>query len=118
MDMYKGTIKKWQVLDDLTHDREEIEKMQAATKAPSIEEMEYYKEKHSKPMQLPVTNANVYKWRDEPRAVDTADFDPKFIEYDRERRRKFFDSRYEKPRQIAASFGELIEERKKEGLLV
>ena len=27
MNMYKGTVKKWQVLDDNTFDREEIEKM-------------------------------------------------------------------------------------------
>lgn len=27
MDMYKGTVKKWQVLDDKTIDREQITKM-------------------------------------------------------------------------------------------
>jgi len=27
MDMYKGTVKKWQVLDDKVFDREEINKM-------------------------------------------------------------------------------------------
>jgi len=55
-------------------------------------------------MQLPPTNANVSAWRDDPRAIDSADFDPKFIEYDRERRREFFNSRYEKPRELTSSF--------------
>ena len=97
MDLYKGTVKKWQVLDD-TFDREQQEMMQASIKAPLPDELDMYKEKHDKPMQLPITNANVYAWRDDDRAIDTADFDPKFLEYDRERRKKFFMDRYEKPR--------------------
>lgn len=28
--MYKGTVKKWQVLDDAAHPRDQIEKIQAA----------------------------------------------------------------------------------------
>ena len=66
--MYKGTVKKWQVLDDKAFDREEIEKMQAAVRAPLPDELEMYQEKHNKPMQLPINNANVYEWRDETRA--------------------------------------------------
>lgn len=53
-------------------------------------------------MQLPISNTNVSKWRDEEQAIDTADFDPKFIEYDRERRKKFFLERYEKPKELAS----------------
>jgi hypothetical protein len=60
-----------------------------------------YQEKHSKPMQLPVTNKNVSAWRDESRAIDSADFDPAFLEYDRERRKKYFLERYEKPKELA-----------------
>jgi len=30
LQFYKGTPKKWQVLDDNAHDRDQIEKMQAA----------------------------------------------------------------------------------------
>ncbi len=53
-------------------------------------------------MQLPINNANVSKWRDDQRAIDGvgADFDPKFIEYDRERRKKYFLERYEKPLEL------------------
>lgn len=53
-------------------------------------------------MQLPITNTNVSKWRDDERAIDGigADFDPKFIEYDRERRKTFFLERYEKPLEL------------------
>lgn len=52
-------------------------------------------------MQLPINNANVSAWRDDPLATDDADFDPKFIEYDRERRKRFFVERYEKPKELA-----------------
>ena len=98
--MYKGTVKKWQILDDDAFDREEIIKLQAAVRAPLPDELEFYEEKHSKPMQLPPTNKNVELWRDDARAIDTADFDPKFIEYHRERRKKFFLERYEKPQEL------------------
>jgi hypothetical protein len=52
-------------------------------------------------MTLPPTNTNVSAWRDDARAIDTADFDPQFIEIDRERRKKYFLERYEKPKEIA-----------------
>ncbi len=101
MDMLKGTPKKWQILDDKAFDRAEVEKIQAAVRAPLPDELEMYQEKHSKPMQLPATNANVSAWRDDARAIDTADFDPKFLQYDRERRKKHFLERYEKPKELA-----------------
>jgi len=59
-----------------------------------------YKEKHSKPMQLPFNNENARQWRDEARATDSADFDPDFLSIDRERRKKFFIERYEQPKQL------------------
>ena len=59
MNMLKGTPKKWQVLDDDAFDRKEVEKMQAAIRAPLPDELEMYQLKHDKPMQLPITNANV-----------------------------------------------------------
>ena len=34
---YKGTPKKWQILDDECFDREQIEKLQAATDSPMPE---------------------------------------------------------------------------------
>jgi hypothetical protein len=79
-----------------------VEKLQVAARAPLPAELELYQEKHSKPMTLPITNTNVSAWRDEQRAIDGigADFDPKFIEYDRERRKKYFLERYEKPLEI------------------
>ena len=78
-----------------------MEKIQAAVRAPLPDELEMYQQKHSKPMQLPINNTNVSQWRDESRAIDTADFDPKFLEYDRERRKKYFLERYEKPKELA-----------------
>lgn len=78
---YKGTPKKWQILDDdmVGVDRETIENMQAAVQAPLPEELEFAQEKHSKPMQLPFSEANLAAWRDEPKANDSADFDPEFL---------------------------------------
>jgi hypothetical protein len=75
--------------------------MQAAIQAPAPEQLEHWKEKHSKPMQLPFTNENVTAWRDEPLAKDTADFDPAFIQLDRQRSKQFFLERYEKPKELA-----------------
>jgi hypothetical protein len=87
---YKGEVKKWQVLDDDAFDRDQIENMQSAVQAPLPEELEMYKEKHSKPMQLPFNNANVTAWRDDAKAIDSADFDPELLAIDRVNRKKYF----------------------------
>lgn len=97
---YKGTPKKWQVLDDNAHDRDQIEKMQAAIQAPTPEQLEHWQEKHSKPMQLPFNNENVTAWRDDPLAIESADFDPEFLQVDRKRSKQFFLERYEKPKEL------------------
>ena len=88
------------MLDDECFDRDQIEKMQIAIQAPLPEELEMYMEKHSKPMQLPFNNANATAWRDDPLACDSADFDPEFIAIDRERRKKFFIDRHERPAEL------------------
>lgn len=98
--MYKGTVKKWQVLDDEEHSPEQIEKIQSTIQAPLPEELEMYQEKHNKPMQLPFNDENARQWRDEAKANDSADFDPDFLSIDRERRKKFFIERYEQPKQL------------------
>lgn len=69
--------------------------MQAAIQAPLPDELEMYKEKSSKPMQLPFTDENVTAWRDEPLAIESADFNPQQLQLDRERRRTFFIERNE-----------------------
>lgn len=89
------------MLDDVGFDREEISKIQAAIRAPLPDELDFYKEKHEKPMKLPITNANVYDWRDDKLATETADFDPRMIQYDRERRKNFYLDRYQKPKELA-----------------
>ena len=53
-------------------------------------------------MQLPFNEANVAKWRDEPKFTDSADFDPEFLQITRETKKKYFIERYEKPRELAA----------------
>jgi hypothetical protein len=61
-----------------------------------------YEKKHDRDIQLPPTNANVYNWRDDDPAFETgAEFDGKFLQYDRERRKKFYLERYEKPKELA-----------------
>lgn len=74
--------------------------MQAAISAPAPEQLEMWEEKNKRPMQLPFNNANVTAWRDEPQAKDSADFDPEFIAIDRQRTKKFFLERYEKPKEL------------------
>ena len=100
---YKGTPKKWQILDDAVYDRDQIEKIQAAADAPMPEQLEMWQEKHTGTfIQAPYTNANVQKWRDDPRAIDSADFDPQLLGYDREQKRRLFLERYEKPKELTA----------------
>lgn len=97
---YKGTVKKWQVLDDDEHDREEIIKMQRAVNAPEPEELEMYEEQGKIPMQLPFNNYNATQWRDERKANESADFDPEHIKLDREKRKKFFLERFDRPKEL------------------
>ena len=99
--MYKGTVKKWQLLDDHAHDRDQVEKLQVAISAPLPEELEMYKEKHAVPFTLPINNANASAWRDETRAIDDADFDIKQLEYEQDKRKKWFIERFEKVKEIA-----------------
>lgn len=101
-DFYKGQPKKWQVLDDKAFDRDQVEKMQVAIQAPLPEELEGWVEKHKAPMTLPFNNENAAAWRDEPLAINSADFDPEFLQIDRERSKKFFLERYEKPKELTS----------------
>lgn len=98
---YKGTPKKWQILDDECFDRDQIEKLQAATDSPMPEQLEAWKEKHDKPIIGLINNENVQKWRDDPRYYESADFDPELLGYDREQKKRLFLERYEKPQELA-----------------
>ena len=98
--MIKGNVKKWQILDDDAHDRDEIERIQASVQAPLPEELERYAEESKKTFIGVVNNENTKAWRDKPLATDSADFDPDFLELDREKRQKYFETRYEKPKQL------------------
>ena len=98
--MYKGQVKKWQVLDDQVHDRDQVELIQAAVQAPLPAELEMYRDKSDKWFIGQINNENTRAWRDEPLATDSADFDPDFLQIDREKRRKFFIERYEQPKQL------------------
>lgn len=49
------------------------------------EQLEAWKEKHDDTRMLaPFTNENVHKWRDDPSAIESADFDPALLGQDRE----------------------------------
>ena len=75
--LYKGTAKKWQILDEACFDRDQIEKLQASVNAPSAQQLDEWKEKHdSLRVKLPATNETVSQWRDEATYLDSADFDP------------------------------------------
>jgi hypothetical protein len=101
---YKGTPKKWQVLDDdmAGLDREQVEKMQNAIDAPMPEQLEQWQEKHDRPLKAPFNNANITAWRDDPKAIESADFDPVLLGQDREFKRRMFLERFEKPKQLEA----------------
>jgi hypothetical protein len=103
MEMYRGTTKKWQVLDEQVFSRQEAEKIQSAIQAPSPAELERFKEDSPTIMKLPITNANVSEWRDKKRAIDTVDFNHKLVEFEKKRTESFFMKRYERPKQLAKS---------------
>ena len=51
------------------------------------EQLEMWKEKHDKPIKAPFTNANLAAWRDDPKAVESADFDPEVLSFGRSKNR-------------------------------
>jgi len=59
VEAYKGTTKKWQVLDEDVFDRDQIEKIQAACDAPMPDQLEAWQKKHDKVIQAPYNNENV-----------------------------------------------------------
>lgn len=101
MDMYKGTVKKWQVLDDQGFSKDQIDKVQSSIKAPSSDELERYKDENEVKMSMPISNANASQWRDKKRAIDTADFNAKLIEFEQKRHENYFLKRYERPKEIS-----------------
>ena len=62
-----------------------------------------YREKSDKWFIGVINNENTRAWRDEPLPTDSADFDPDFLQIDREKRRKFFIERSEQPKQLELS---------------
>ena len=96
--MYKGQVKKWQILDDAEHDPEQIAKLQAAVQAPLPEELERYRDNTKEWFLGEVNNENTRQWRDDPKPTDSADFDPEMLQIDREKRAKYFIERYEAPK--------------------
>jgi len=66
------------------------------------EQLEAWKEKHDNTyIQIPLNNANVSKWRDDPRAIDSADFDPKKLSEQRARNQQLYLDRYERPKALS-----------------
>ena len=98
--MIKGNVKKWQILDDDAFDRDQIEMMQVAAQAPLPEELERYRDQSEKWYIGVVNNENTRVWRGEKELTDSADFDPDFLQIDREKRQKYFIERNEPLKQL------------------
>ena len=107
VEAYKGTPKKWQILDDQVFDRDQIEKIQAACDAPTPEQLEAWEAKNhaNSFISSPFTNANVQAWRDDAKAIESADFDPQLIQADRDSKKRLFMERYEKPKELTEGSG-------------
>lgn len=103
MPMKKGETKLWQVLDDAGHDPEEIAKIQSAIRAPSPAELDEYREKDQVQLQFPINNANVQKWRDDPKAFEEPEFDFAQLLEKKNKTKTFYLDRYEKPKELARS---------------
>lgn len=100
MDMYKGTVKKWQVLDDDQFTKDQVDKVQSAIKAPISDELNRYEEQNNIKHPLPINNANASEWRDKKKAIDSADFNSKLIEFEKKRHENYFMKRYERPKKL------------------
>lgn len=100
-EIQKGETKLWQVLDDKGFDRDQIEKVQSSIRAPSPKELDEYKLKHSAHLQMPINNANVQKWRDDPKSWEQADFDFEQLMQKKSDTKTFYLDRYEKPKELA-----------------
>lgn len=100
MDMYKGTVKKWQVLDDEQFSGDQVDRVQNSIKAPVKDELDRYEEQNNVKMTLPINNQNVSEWRDKRRAIDNADFNSKLIEFEKKRHQNYFMKRYERPKSL------------------
>ena len=88
-------------MSDDCFDREQIELLQANVDAPLPEQLEIWREGSNKPIQMvPFSNDTFAQWRDEPQAIDSADFDPQLIGYEREQRQRLFLERYDKPKEL------------------
>jgi len=46
-----------------------------------------WREKHDRPIKAPYSNADIAAWRDDPKAIDSADFDPQALGYNKEKSR-------------------------------
>jgi hypothetical protein len=46
------------------------------------------------PLYAPFTNANVAKWRDDAKAIDSADFDPALLGGEKDAKRRLYFERY------------------------
>jgi hypothetical protein len=51
-------------------------------------------------MQLPATNQTVKAWRDDPLAVESADFDPVLLSEQRKQKKNEYIGRFEAPKQL------------------
>ncbi|CAI2375782.1 unnamed protein product [Moneuplotes crassus] len=100
MDMYKGTVKKWQVLDDEQFTKDQVDKVQSSIKAPISDELNRYEKQNNIKHPLPINNANASQWRDKKRAIDSADFNSKLIEFEQNRHENYFMKRYERPKKL------------------
>ena len=98
--MYKGTIKHWQTLDDHGFSKDQIDKVQSAIKAPISDELDRYAEENQTVHNLPINNQTASEWRDKKRAIDSADFNSKLIEFEKKRHENYFMKRYERPKQL------------------
>ncbi len=88
-EIYVGRTKTWQVVADI-YGKEEVDKVQAALQAPLQEQLdEWDMENSNKVMDLPVTNDNVHKIRDQPDYMDNLDHDYDNIIYERQKKQMY-----------------------------
>jgi len=86
--IYVGRTKAWQVVPDF-YGKDQVDKVQAAIGAPLQDQLdEWENENSNKKVQMPITNENVHKFRDDPDHYENLDHDYDRIVYERSKKQK------------------------------
>ncbi len=88
-DIYVGRTKAWQVVPDF-YGKDQVDKVQSAIGAPLQDQLdEWEQENINKKIQMPITNENQHKFRDQPDHFENLDHDYERLVFERQKKEKY-----------------------------